>query len=269
MSDTPRLSLPSVSLVAVTSVNVEATIGALRASMREVDFGSIKLLTDMLGAPLDGIERVPIAPIRSASAYSRFILHNLLDHVSTDFVLLIQWDGFVIDRALWEDGFLRYDYIGAPWPQFDDGHDVGNGGFSLRSRKLLEACRDPAFRPSHPEDVAIGRVNRRWLETAHGIRFADAARARRFSKERDLSPSSSFGFHGVFNMVEALGPEEFWRIYASLDERRGISRDLFLLARQLKGADASSRKRIRLFRDLMGDKIGSALRRRLGRRGPP
>lgn len=264
MSAAPRLALPSVTLIAVTSVNVEATIQALRASMRDVDFGAVKLLTDKSGAQLEGIERVRIAPLTSASAYSHFMLHDLLDHVSTDSALVVQWDGFVTNSDRWEDDFLGWDYIGAPWPQFRDGHDVGNGGFSLRSRKLLVACRDPGFRPSHPEDVAIGRSNRRLLETAHGIRFADAVTARRFSKERDGSPAPSFGFHGVFNMVEALGAERFWQIYASLNERRGISRDLFLLARQLKGADAGGRKRTRLFRDLMGEKIGTALRRRLG-----
>jgi hypothetical protein len=257
----PRLSLPSVTMIAATSVNLAATIAALRASMRQVEFGSVKLLTDKVDAPLNGIDRVRIAPLTSASAYSQFMLHDLLDHVSTEFALVVQWDGFVTHPSLWEDDFFRQDYIGAPWPQFGDGHDVGNGGFSLRSRRLLEACRDPGFKPGHPEDVAIGRDNRRLLEDRHGIRFADTRTARRFSKERAGSALPSFGFHGVFNMVEALGPDRFWQIYSSLDERRGISRDLFQLARQLKGADAFGRKRRRLFRDLLGERIGFALRR--------
>jgi hypothetical protein len=264
LSKAPRLSLPSVTLIAVTSVNVQATISAVRASMRQAQFGAVKLLTDKGDAPHAGIERIRIPPLRSATAYSHFMLHDLLEHVSTDFALVVQWDGFVINPAMWQDEFLSWDYIGAPWPQFRDGHDVGNGGFSLRSRRLLEACRDPGFEPSHPEDVAICRGNRRLLEARHGIRFADASSARRFSRERDSSPLPSFGFHGVFNMVEALGPDRFWQLYSSLDERRGISRDLFLLARQIKGADPIGRKRMRLFRDLTGEKIGFALRRRLG-----
>jgi hypothetical protein len=263
LSDEPRLSLPSVTLIAVTSVNITATISALRASMRQARFGAIRLLTDKDGAPEGGIERIRIAPLMSAHAYSCFMLHDLLDHVSTDFALVVQWDGFITHSAMWEDGFLSWDYIGAPWPQFRDGHDVGNGGFSLRSRRLLQACRDPDFKALHPEDVAIGRVNRPLLEARHGIRFADATSARRFSKERDSSPLPSFGVHGVFNMVEALGPERFWQIYCSLDERRSISRDLFLLARQIKGADPIGTKRLRLLRDLLGEKIGFALRRRL------
>jgi hypothetical protein len=67
----------------------------------------------------------------------------------------------VFDAARWRDAFLEYDYIGASWLQFDDG----NGGFSLRTRRLMELCRDPAFVPVHPEDLAIGRTNRAWLES--------------------------------------------------------------------------------------------------------
>ncbi|UUR08087.1 DUF5672 family protein [Sphingomonas glaciei] len=250
-----------MTLVAATSVNVDATLAALRQSMRGIDFAAVKLLTDDRVEPGAGIERIAIPAITSAPAYSHFILRDLIRYVSTQHVMVVQWDGFVTQPSLWRAEFLLFDYVGALWPQFGDGHDVGNGGFSLRSRKLLEACLDPAFKPEHPEDVAIGRTNRRLLEEKHGIRFADARTARRFSRERDGSSEPSLGFHGVFNMIEALGAERFWQTYSSLDERRGIGRDLFLLAKQLRGAGGRHRKRLRLFRDLAGEE----LRRRLGR----
>jgi hypothetical protein len=110
------------------------------------------------------MEVVPIAPLRSSAAYSDFLLTGLVDHVDTTHCLVAQWDGHLLDAERWQDAFLDYDYIGASWPQFDDGHDVGNGGFSLRTRRLMDLCRDPAFVPAHPEDVAIGRTNRAWLE---------------------------------------------------------------------------------------------------------
>jgi hypothetical protein len=181
LSKAPRLSLPSVTLIAVTSVNVQATISAVRASMRQAQFGAVKLLTDKGDAPHAGIERIRIPPLRSATAYSHFMLHDLLEHVSTDFALVVQWDGFVINPAMWQDEFLSWDYIGAPWPQFRDGHDVGNGGFSLRSRRLLEACRDPGFEPSHPEDVAICRGNRRLLEENAIVHHCQASAFTAFS----------------------------------------------------------------------------------------
>ncbi len=40
--------------------------------------------------------------------------------------------------------FLKYDYVGAPWPinQDDNSYGVGNGGFSLRSKSKMLECID-------------------------------------------------------------------------------------------------------------------------------
>ena len=189
--------------------------------------------------------------MRSASDYSRFVLGQLADHVRTEHCLLIQWDGFVIDPGEWDERFLEYDYIGAPWPQFGDGDDVGNGGFSLRSRKLLEACRSPGFRQSHPEDVAIGRVNREYLELEQGIVFADTATAARFAFERSAPSGPTFGFHGVFNMIPLLGADRFWRIYQGLDDASTVFHDYWLLMRQLGTGSRAAARRFELSLDLV------------------
>ena len=161
---------------------------------------------------------------------------------------MAQWDGFVLDPDRWEDHFLDFDYIGAPWPQFHDGHDVGNGGFSLRSRKLLEACRDRRFIAEHPEDVSIGRTNRELLENGYGIAFADRAIAARFAFERSSPGTPAFGFHGIFNMVTAIGEDAFWEVYEGLDDRGTAFADMKLLLKQLRGPGKWSR-RARLAKD--------------------
>ena len=97
-----------------------------------------------------------------------------------------------------------------------DGLDVGNGGFSLRSRRLLEICRSPQFLFSHPEDVAIGRHNRPWL-VAQGVRFAPRELADSFSAERASSVKAAFGFHGVWHMPQLIGADRFWEAYCELD----------------------------------------------------
>jgi len=182
-----QLALPTVTICAAASVNVAATINAICASVEQIDFADCLLFTDagpeQIPAP---IQVVPIARLGSAQDYSEFILRGLARHIRTDHCLVVQWDGFVLDASRWDPEFLRVDYIGAPWPQFTEGHDVGNGGFSLRSRNLLEACCDPRFRADHPEDVAICRTNRSFLEKDHNIRFADRATAERFSFERTI-----------------------------------------------------------------------------------
>lgn len=229
-----QISLKDVTLCAATSINVEATIAALAACLNQIDVADCILLTDAtVTGGHDGIRLVRIAPLKSSRDYSDFILNKLIDHVDTSHCLIVQWDGFVLDARAWQERFLEFDYIGAPWPQFEDGHNVGNGGFSLRSRRLLEACRDSAFVQGHPEDVAICRTNRQMLERKFGIRFAGLEIARRFALERGDGDGPIFGFHGVFNMVHAIGPDRFWELFATLDDRSTAFLDYPVLMAQI------------------------------------
>ena len=248
-SRTERLTLPHVTLCAATSVNVKATVQALETSLAQVDFAACKLFTD---APMTSshpkIAVVPIGRLGSSTAYSDFLLSQMVDHVETSHCLVAQWDGHVIDAGRWRPDFLDYDYIGASWPQFEDGHDVGNGGFSLRSRRLMEACRNPQFRPSHPEDIAIGRENRNWLEEK-GLRFAPQALADLFSAERGGDLETSFGYHGAWLMPRAIGVEGFWALYQDLDDRKTIRHDFAAILKQIARAPGGWRRAIRLIVD--------------------
>lgn len=251
------LELPTVTLCAATSVNVEATVAALRASIAQVRFADVLLLTDAHHVPLPpSIRLVGIDRLESGSAYSSFLLNDLVNHIATDHLLVVQWDGYVLSAEQWDPKFLEYDYIGAPWPQFSDGHDVGNGGFSLRSRRLLEACRDPDFGYAHPEDVAIGRLNRTLLEGRHGCRFAPRDVAARFAFERRWRSAPTFGFHGVFNMVPLVGADAFWATYRSLDDRSTVYQDLRLLLRQLGAGPRNIHRCATLILDWLKNRLG-------------
>ena len=250
-----RLALPQVTLCAVTSVNVAATVRALEHSMARIDFAACKLFTDVEIVPIPmGIEVIKIPRLSSAAAYSNFVLNNLVDQIHTSHCLITQWDGYVVDASKWQPSFLDFDYIGARWPQFVDGHDVGNGGFSLRSRRLMEACKSPDFQPSHPEDVAIGRVNRDWLEEL-GMRFADSAIADSFSTERKGSLQSSFGFHGVWHVPHVVGLDSFWDVYSSLTDRSTIRLDLLKIAAIISPQPRGLRRAARLIVDQLRDAI--------------
>lgn len=228
-----RLALPQVTLCAVSSVNVAATVRALENCLSQVNVATALLFTDSPVRPdHPGIIVVPINRITSSHAYSDFLLTKLVDHVDTSHCLIVQWDGHVLNAARWRADFLAYDYIGASWPQFSDGHNVGNGGFSLRSRRLMEACRDPSFQPYHPEDVAIGRINRDWLE-GRGMRFAPRMIADMFSAERAGDVSVSFGYHGAWLMPQAIGVEGFYALYRDLDDRGTIRHDFAAILKQI------------------------------------
>lgn len=232
-SSRPKLVLPQVTLCAVTSVNVDATLRALDACLDQIAFADCKLLTDVpVRSHHPKIRVVPIDRLGSSTAYSDFLLSRLVDHVETSHCLIAQWDGHVLDANRWRSEFLDHDYIGASWPQFSDGHDVGNGGFSLRSRRLMRACRAPEFCSIHPEDLAIGRTNRDWLE-AQGMRFAPRALADLFAAERAGCLETAFGYHGVWNMPRAIGVESFWQVYGGLDALGSVRTDFWRILKQV------------------------------------
>lgn len=221
-----RLALPTVTLVAVDTRMPDLALQSLQRSLERVEFARAVLFTHGAMPPLPpvppGVEVVDIGRIESAAAYSHFVLRRLADQVDTPHVLVTQWDGFVLDAAAWRPEFLEVDYIGAPWPHQPEHRAVGNGGFSLRSQRLLRAGRDPRIVDEHPEDFVLCRAERDRLEREHGIRFAPLALARHFAFENVPPVAPTFGFHGAGNLPHALDaltladwlrrlPESFYR----------------------------------------------------------
>lgn len=251
------LELPSVTLCAAASVNQAATVAALRASMTGITFAECLYFSHDERESDPNIRFVQCPKINSSAEYSEFVLLRLPEYVRTSHCLIVQWDGFVLNPDRWNPEFLQYDYIGAPWPQFHDGFDVGNGGFSLRSRRLLNACLDHRFKMGGPEDVAICRTNRTLLETEHKILFADWPTAEQFSFERTVPPRPTFGFHGVFNMIDEIGADRFWEIYQGLDDPATALVDYPQIYRQLGSGGQSYRRRLRF----TFDRIASLFRR--------
>src|SRR4030095_11064934 len=205
------LDLPGVTLVCIDTANHALALRALAQSCAAIRFARVLFLTDAVPdgvAALDNVEIAAVAPITSRDAYSNFVLKNFLPFVDTAHVLLIQWDGYVINPGAWDAAFLEYDYLGAKWFWHDDAMRVGNGGFSLRSRRLLEALQDPRIELVEAEDTTIGRTFRPLLEREHAIRFGSEALADRFAFEAAYPIGKPFGFHGLFNFWQVMPPAE-------------------------------------------------------------
>lgn len=205
-----KLSLPNVTLLGVDCVNVERLSAAMDVCMESIEFGKTNLLTSL---ETDDTRAVEIDPIKTIEEFSRFCIEDLRNYVDTDFVLTVQHDGFILNPESWSDEFLKYDYIGAPWLVADWSVNifsfpkellgqkiVGNGGFSLRSKKFLETSarlsKEGKIPKKHPEDTALCVWYRDILEK-EGIKFAPVALAQRFSVEGEAwTYKDQFGFHG-------------------------------------------------------------------------
>lgn len=148
---------------------------------------------------------IPIRPI-SRAEYNVFVTKTLWPFITTDHVLIVQYDGMAVNNAKWTDDYLNYDYIGAKWVD----NVVGNGGFSLRSRRLYSQLQSTVIHVDtdiEAEDVLICRKYYNYL-VDKGIKFAPYELADQFSHENWPGFSDTFGFHGSFNVPYYLDDRE-------------------------------------------------------------
>lgn len=205
-----KLQLPSVTLIGADGFDVNRLIHAADISCRDIQFGSVKILSHLRS---NDPRVIKIRPLLSSKDYSQFILKEIVNYVDTDYLLIFQHDGFVINADSWSDEFLNYDHVGAAW-KFRPEKRTANGGFSLRSRRMCEAIRDDNgiylqndnIITNWAEDHVLFYIYREYLEWAHNVKIAPEEICDKFSIEAwgEKPPNNrykgSFGFHG-FNTV--------------------------------------------------------------------
>jgi hypothetical protein len=205
-----KIKLPQVTLLSVDCINLERTQKALTISQESIEFGAVKLLTSL---PTDDPRAVKIPHIGKVEDYSIFCINELYKYVNTDYVLVVEYDGFVLNPDRWTEEFLKYDYIGAPISRkasWDTAAPlvVGNSGFCIRSKRFLELSAKLSSENKiikfFPEDVAVCVWYRDEFEK-QGMTFAPPELAMRFSVQEDYGIyDKPFGFHGFYgkNMDE-------------------------------------------------------------------
>lgn len=223
------LDLSRITCFAIDNTNrIDNTIKALYTCMGVANFGEVKLVTspeyvskykDKL-SPDGIIVEDQVRSLTNIDEYNYYMLYELYKHVNTDYVLNVQDHAFIINPDSWMDEFYNYDYIGAPWPirdrayitPFGEHQRVGNGGFSLRSKKLLEVplhtsipfkvAEQPNFYKmfgcsNTNEDGNIAVHNKHLFEKC-GCKIAPIEIAKYFSYESPLPENHGiipFGFH--------------------------------------------------------------------------
>jgi hypothetical protein len=199
--------LTNIDLISVNCVNPEDSVKALIHSSKQITFGSTKLLSHYRPKNLpDYIEYIEIAK-QTYETMNWFHLNTLPKYISNEYMLSIQDDGFIINPHLWEDIFLDYDYIGAPWPT---GHEwcrinrVGNGGFVLKSKKFLNLEESIPYTDKN-NDVLVTNTYYDYFRQ-RGCKYASVEVAARFSLEHavpecEYNLDNTFGFHGKLHQA--------------------------------------------------------------------
>ena len=200
-----------------------SAVPALQKSLAELpgSKGLLLSLVEPIGLPAN-IEWKQIGRL-DYMQYSTFVMHSLYAFIDTEFCLIVQDDGWVLNGENWKPEYYDYDYIGGithgavvgnelklgyTWVDDPVRTLVLNGGFSLRSKRFLEAPNKFGIvhTPANEihlwnEDVQLTAIKRRLLES-RGIKFAPDEVCREFSIEYvgpkihdDLDFSKLLGHH--------------------------------------------------------------------------
>jgi hypothetical protein len=155
---------------------------------------------------IKGVRFVHTEPL-SYFDYNKWCLHSLSDYVNTDFGLLFQDDGFPLNPEMWRDEFMEYDYVGAPIklpaniPYKEEL--IGGGGFTLRSKKLMEFTKTIQYPDQYgfyPNEDTTIVVTYRDEMLEKGLRICPHNIARHFVIQNAIDSEhtlfNTFGYHG-------------------------------------------------------------------------
>ncbi len=108
------LDLSAVTLLCLDSRSPQLAVGAMQRCLKQARFAKAVLLTDKSKLPKSesDIEYIQCPRMSSTRDYSEVLLRGIRSHVSGSHVLIVQWDGFILDVNQWDCCFLDYDYIG-------------------------------------------------------------------------------------------------------------------------------------------------------------
>lgn len=204
-----KLQLPSITAICIDCVNANRAIRVLEHCKSLCDFGDVKLLTSI---PVAYEHRVRIKPLNSLIAYSIFMLTKVHEYVNTPHMLILQRDGFIINPSAWQEDWLKYSYIA---PLFVQYPRVGSGGFSLRSKKLMEEVSrtTPEWDWTQKQAEIIQDEMGMYEDGVISLsgkysqfNIAPPEEACNFAQGGNPDPiyyrSHPFGFHGVINAID-------------------------------------------------------------------
>jgi hypothetical protein len=229
------IDLPSVTLAAYDGVGntTEEYLRLFDLCSEEMTYGDKVLVT--ADKNLRSAEGIKIFHIDKTDYidFNIYLCTKMGQHINTSHMLFIQEDGYVLNPSAWQDEFLQYDYIGTPWLEDDftlnnlchgrEEDSVAGGGFSMRSKKFLDAASVLPYNREIAQYVnedyfLCGRQHAKPYMLQQGIKYAPLELAKRFGLGQKnlaelfdkgyIKKEELFGFHGMLALESYLSHSE-------------------------------------------------------------
>jgi len=207
------LKLSDITLVGVDCTDrIMSTIDAMNISSQGIIYGETILFSHKKPALMPSYFKfIKIPKIENIDEYSYFMFKELGNYINTSHCLTVHDHGHVICKSCFDYSWLQYDWIGAPWSVIEGAYianngeiaRVGNGGFSLRSSRILKLPIEKGWylREEQGWKNEDGNFCCYWRKEMleNGIKYAPIEVAAKFSYENDVPENKDikdfFGFH--------------------------------------------------------------------------
>jgi hypothetical protein len=144
------------------------------------------------------------------------MLTKVHEYIATPNVMIVQRDGWILNPETFNPEWLNLDFIGPIFVQYDK---VGSGGFSLRSRQLMEDIADSMpdwdWTQKQAEEIqdSLGYYEDGVICLSNrlpNLKIASLEQAAQWAQGGNRNPeyyrSKPFGFHGTWqNINHATG----------------------------------------------------------------
>ena len=146
------------------------------------------------------------------SQYSQLLVSsNFWNNIKGEKILIYQEDTMLFHNNI--EPFMKYDYIGAPWPinQDDNLNGVGNGGFSLRTKSVMLKCIEKIL----PHEINLGKSTINYIKSTNStfvpedVYFSKSMIDYKIGNVADRNTALNFS-QETQKSINPLGGHNFW-----------------------------------------------------------
>jgi len=193
-------NLKDVTLLAISSNRAEGNIEALKKCMSLMDFGAVKFLSHQKPDNLPNeITFEYCTELKSIYDFDCYAFSELGKHIDTSHMLMVQDHAYILRPELWDDDWLQYDFIGAPWPERDAFISASTGEMVKKLLDLPKKLGLPVVEDrGYTNDDGLVNSYYRKIFLENGIKYPSVHVASRFAYENPIPENEGvlpFGFH--------------------------------------------------------------------------